>query len=111
MTEITAPGTYTVTFDGERLSSKRFNDAIKLIKGLDQLEETTATYDSARRAWTVTLPEGSQRGLSDLRIAARSYGATVEPASTVQVDRAALAAERRTLILRLAEIDRTLDAQ
>lgn len=47
-TEI-APGTYTVKFTGPRLSGKRFNDALALVKGAD------GKYDSATKTWTVTV--------------------------------------------------------
>ena len=108
MTQITAPGAYTVTFTG-RLSGKRFNDAKQLVKG-----KLNGQYDAATRAWTVTLDESewdAVHGVSTLRTLAESYDATIEPASGTAIDRAALAAERRELVARLAEIDRLLEQQ
>lgn len=43
------PGTYTVKFTGPRLSAKRFNDALALVKGAD------GKYDAATKTWTVTV--------------------------------------------------------
>jgi hypothetical protein len=106
MIEITAPGTYTVRF-GDRLSTKRFADAKKLVA-----DKLSGTYDPATRTWAVTLDESDWdrvHGAGALRTLAEAYGATVAAASDVAVDRAALIAERRQLVARLAEIDRILD--
>ena len=76
--QITAPGTYAVRFEYGELSSKRFRDAVNLVKGIGKLDDTTAAYDGDSKTWTVTLPEDSFRGLMDLRATQRAYHAIVE---------------------------------
>lgn len=82
--EITAGATYTVRIDRHELSVKRFNDAVKLVKGLNERPETTARYDGATRSWAVTLPADSVGGVNDVQVLAYIYNATVEIATGPQ---------------------------
>lgn len=99
--QITAGKTYTVALDKQRLSFKRFNDAVALVKGIDGRTENRAydpqdpaatpagyvkidnpvpavsEYDGATRTWTVTVPARSIRILSDLRSLVSAYSAEV----------------------------------
>lgn len=78
--EITAGAAYTVRLDSKQLSPKRFGDAVKLVKGLNDRPETTAAYNGQTHAWTVTLPADSVGGLHDVQVLAYTYEADVERA-------------------------------
>jgi hypothetical protein len=78
--EITAGATYAVRFEYGSLSSKRFADAVKLVKDIGTRPETTSVYVASDKTWLVELPADSVGGLSDLRTLAYTYNATVERA-------------------------------
>lgn len=78
--EITAGAAYTVRFEYGSLSPKRFRDAVKLVKTLNQRPGTASRYDSASKTWRVELPDDSVAGLYDLQTLAYIYNADVERA-------------------------------
>jgi len=104
--EITAGGTYAVQFEHGRLSLKRFNDAKDLIKRISRYEGSSSAFDGGTKTWTVVLAADADGALRDLRTAAESYDAIVT--RTDDEGRAALEAERRELLARVAEIDKLL---
>lgn len=79
-TDITAGATYTVHFEHGKLSHKRFNDAVALVRGIGRYEGSSADYDTATRTWTVTLDPEANRALADLQNAVDAYGAIAERA-------------------------------
>lgn len=95
--QITAGATYTVRILESELSHKRFGDAVKLVKGIGERPETTATYHGASKSWVVTLPADSVGGLADLKALAYAYNAVVElgePAAAGRPARKAAAPRR-----------------
>jgi len=79
-TDITPGATYIVRFEGHGLSGKRFRDAVDYVKGIGGYEGSSAEYDAATRAWTVTLDPGANRALADLQTVVRAYGAIAQRA-------------------------------
>ena len=99
---MTETGTYIVRMD--RLSHKRFGDAVKLVKSINGLwdemiydpqhpdanavgyvrndcdEAASAEFDGNLKVWIVTIPRNAQTAADRLDTLARGYSANVERA-------------------------------
>jgi hypothetical protein len=116
--QVTAGTTYVVRIPKAELSFKRGNDAVALVKGIDGQRDdyvydpqnpkayrtgyvanedpakAVSKYDGATQAWTVTIPAGGGKALSDLRTLVSAYDAEVEDAGTATVPPVAAPAAR-----------------
>lgn len=77
--QITPGATYAVRFE-YGLSGKRFRDAVKLVKEINDYATSTSSFDTASKTWTVTLGADADGAKNDLYWAVQSYGAIAERA-------------------------------
>lgn len=96
-------GMYTIKIGS--LSSKRFGDALQKIKACGYSDGPRPAYDEISKTWTVELVADDR---DNARTLVEMYNCTITPASTDQVDVAALISERAELRKRLAELDKLI---
>ncbi|HWM96701.1 MAG TPA: hypothetical protein VNO54_06555 [Streptosporangiaceae bacterium] len=84
--DITAGRAYTVTMP-PGMSSKRFRDAVELVKGIGERPGSSAEFSATAGppSWTVTVAADGKNAAEDLQLAEAKYGVIIELIEEPQV--------------------------